>query len=354
MAVSLAAIALALGLGAGCDKDKGSTNDPDSNNLLGINGNSNASSDDDFSDGDDDMFGDDEGDEIEGEEVEAAPKKKLPKRAKAVKKCKTVGKGKEKKKECKLVDPKPKVSASHGVVALLGDFRWGLSPRQVFTLLSRDIENEYTARQKKSANATDQDANRRWRSEELAQLKRNNIKFTTGSKHRWGVSLIQYEYADDNDEEMLYIASGNGLRKFYFFKNGELWKVFYAYSTDVWPGKTYDQIVEEKFKKWFGPSPEQKTKINPKTEQPIISYLEWKAMDGEIVRSFDMTSVHGVMVLAVIDGNAESSIGERLPNMGKEAGYSDVVSDVLGGTDVCYDANGDISQCSEEKASGLE
>ncbi len=67
-----------------------------------------------------------------------------------------------------------------------------------------------------------------------------------------------------------------------------------------------------------------------------------------------MTSVHGVMVLAVIDGNAESSIGERLPNLGKEAGYSDVVSDVLGGTDVCYNADGDIVQCSEDSAAGIE
>jgi len=36
---------------------------------------------------------------------------------------------KKKEKVCRMVDPKPKVSASHGVVALLGDFRWGMTPK---------------------------------------------------------------------------------------------------------------------------------------------------------------------------------------------------------------------------------
>jgi hypothetical protein len=76
-------------------------------------------------------------------------------------------------------------------------------------------------------------------------------------------------------------------------------------------------------------------------------------MDNEKIRSFDMTQVHGVIGLAVVDGNAESRIGERLPNLSKEENYSDVVSDVLGGTDVCYNNDGDIVECGQKgKSSG--
>ncbi|MHC5034845.1 MAG: hypothetical protein ACYTFZ_07395, partial [Planctomycetota bacterium] len=167
--------------------------------------------------------------------------------------------------------------------------------------------------------------------------------------HRWAVSLIQFEYEDDNNEEMVWVKTTATLRKFYFFKDGELWKIFYAYSTDTWPGKTYDQIVEEKFKKWFGVSPKVKVKQDPKSGNPIVTYLEWEALKGETIRSFDMTSVHGVIVLAVIDGNAEQRIGERLPNVKTEDKFSGVVSDVLGGTDVCYNAEGDIVECGAGK-----
>jgi hypothetical protein len=365
-------LTLCLALSVGCDKNKEESENPDGDNLAGVGPREDDPVDDLASEGEDEELFDEE---AEGEDVElgdektaAAPKKKLPPRAKPVQKCKMVvvrddgstvddapATGKKKKKPkgkkqqvCKLWDPKPQVSASHGVVALVGEFRWGMSPKEVFKILNKDIEAEYDKRQKDAKTAEEQDANRQWRREQLAAAKSQHTKFTEASKHRWGVSLIQYEYADDQNEEMLFVRTGNGLRKFYFFKDGELWKIYYAYSTDVWPGKTYAQVVEEKFFKWFGPSPQEKVKVDPKSKLELLRYYEWTAMDNEKIRSFDMTSVHGVIGLAVVDGKAEERIGERLPNIGKEEGYSDVVNDVLGGSDVCYDKAGDIVECGKE------
>jgi hypothetical protein len=363
------ALGLTLCAAVGCDKDKASNEPQAGSNLLGPM--ASGSSDDELGsldEGDDDMFGDEDGgDDMfgddpgeEGDEAvadaDAAKKKKLPPRAKPVERCKKVREkgSKKKKKVCRMVDPKPKVSASYGVVALMEDFKWGMTPKQVFKVLSKDVESEYEKRQKSAKNAVDQDNNRRWRGEQLQRIKENHTKFTSASKHRWGVSLIQYEYEDDNQEEMLWASTGKGLRKFYFFKDGELWKIFYAYSTDVWPGKGYENVVEEKFKKWFGPSPEEKVKTDPKTQQPLLRYNEWTAMEEEKIRSFDLTSVHGVIGLAVVDGRAEARIGERLPNQPKETGYVDAVNDVLGGSDVCYNEDGSITECSEKEAMGLE
>ncbi len=347
----LSVLALSLALGAGCDKDKGSNNPDDGSNLLGVGGG--GGGDDDL--GDDDMFGDGGDSELEeGDAWEPEPRPKLGKRSKASEKCTTKGKGKNKTKECKMVDPKPGLSAQHGVYALMEDFRWGMTPPQVYKVLARDIEAEYGKRQKEAKDASAQDENRRWRQEQLASLKSDHTKFTKASKHRWGVSLIQYEYEDDNSEEMLYVRTGNGLRKFYFFKDGELWKIFYAYGTNVWPGKTYEDIVSEKFKQWFGAAPEAKVKQDPETAAPLIRYNEWTAQDGEKVRSFDLTQVHGVIGLTVVDGNAEKSIGERLPDGRREEDLTDAVGDVVGGSDVCYNKDGDIVECSEQDAMGLE
>ncbi len=344
----LSVLTLSLALGAGCDKDKGSSNPDDGSNLLGVGGGGDESLDGG-------MFGEEsEFDLDEKAEWAPEPRPKLGKRQQPVEKCKTTGKGKNKTKECKTQDPKPELSATYGVYALMEDMRWGMTPSQVYAVLSRDIETEYSKRQDAAKDATEQDVNTRWRQDQLASLKADHTNFTSASRHRWGVSLIQFEYEDDNNEEMLFVRTGNGLRKFYFFKDDELWKIFYAYGTDVWPGKGYDDVVKEKFMEWFGPSPEVKMKEDPETAAVLVQYNEWKSQDNDIVRSFDLTQVHGAIGLVVLDGNAEKSIGERLPTGRKEGDLSDAVGDVVGGTDVCYNGDGDIVECSEKEAMGLE
>jgi hypothetical protein len=357
-ASAMFALGLSLCLGSACKKSENTENPEQGGNLLGAvpqteDAEDIVSDEDGEEEGDDeDMLADREEEEPAAEEPAAEDPKaksakgpKLPPRAKPVTKC--TGKGK--KKVCKEVDPKPEVSASHGVVALMGEYTWGMSPDAVFKTLTKDIEKEYEERQKKAKDALSQDANIKWRKEQLQRVKENHVKFAKAANHRWGVSLIQYEYEDDNNEELLWTRTDKGLRKYFFFKDGELWKIVYAYSTDMFPGKTYDMVVAEKFKKWFGPSPVDKAKKDPKTGTPLVSYLEWTAMKGEKIRSFDMTSVHGVMMLVVVDGKAEKRIGERIPNLKKDESVQDVVGDVLGGSDVCYDKSGNIVECAGTK-----
>ena len=89
-------------------------------------------------------------------------------------------------------------------------------------------------------------------------------------------------------------------------------------------------------------------KRDPKTEKEVLRFYEWTALRDEKIRSFDMTQVHGVVALAVVNGEAEKRIGERLPNFKADDGFSDVVTDVLGGSDVCYNDDGEISECPEK------
>lgn len=329
-------LASCLALGASCGKKNDTSNNPDAGNLAAVGGGAG----DDLDLGDDDDFDSGEFSD-DNEEIAIEPWPKIAKPSKPQEKCK----GKGKKRECTMVDPKPLISAAHGTRSMMGDFRWGMTPGQVFKLMSREIEAEYSDKQKATSDPMVQDQNRQWRNEALQSLKANHIKFTKASKHRWGVSLIQYEYEDDAQEEMLWVKSNPTLRKFYFFKDDELWKILYAYSSEAWPGKPYPDIVDEKFKKWFGPSPTNNLKVDPKTQKPLIAYYQWESKDSAFVRSFDMTAVNGVIALAVIDKNAEDRIGERLPNMGRDEEFSSDVQDILGGSDVCYDESGEIREC---------
>lgn len=353
-------VALGLGvcLGGACKRGEDSSDPSTGSNLLGPMAKTEGAEDlvsdgeeGDAEDGEDDLLAereDGEGEEpaaeepaAKGKDGKAAKAPKLPPKAKMVQKC--TGKGK--KRVCKEVDPKPEVSASYGVVAMMGEYKWGMSPDAVFKALTADIEKEYEARQSKAKDALAQDTNIKWRKEQLQIARENHVKFVKAANHRWGVSLIQFEYEDDNNEELLWTRNDKGLRKFFFFKDGELWKILYAYSTDMFPGKTYEQVLNEKFKKWFGPSPVEKEKKDPKSGTSLMKWHEWTAMKGEKIRAFDMTSVHGVMVIAVIDGKAEKRIGERIPNLKKDESVQDVVGDVLGGSDVCYDKSGNVGEC---------
>lgn len=255
---------------------------------------------------------------------------------------KEVCRGKGKKRKCEMKDTKPEVSAAQGVRALMKGFRWNMDAKTVLDRLTSKIDAEYNKRMKETTDANAQDDARDWRRDQAAELAKNHVRFESAANHRWGVSIIQYEYADDENEEMIWVKENPTLKKFYFFRDDELWKIVYAYSQDAFPGKSNEEVVEEKFKKWFGVSPEEKVRQDPTGKLPPFHYLEWKAFDGERVRNFDMTQVHGSHMLVIVNGQAEDRIGERLPNVKKEDKFDTDVEDVLGGSDVCYDADGNM------------
>ena len=327
----------AVTVSSGCKKND--TNVPVEDEELAASPNVGGGSSDDDDDDSDSLY-DDDGSDFDGVSDEdpdtAAAAEKLKKQEP-----KEVCKGRKKKRVCKMVDPAPEISAQIGVNAITKNYSWGMTADQVITELSKKVEAEYDKKQKKAKDAMAQDRNREWRKDQIEDLRRGKVKFKSNANHKWNVSLIQFEFEDDADEEMVWTRSGRYLRKFFFFKDNGLWKVVYAYQTEKW-GKPYDTVVEETFKKWFGISPEAKVKQDPKTAAPILTYNEWKSKNGERIRSFDLSAVHGVYMITVLDGNIEDSIGERLPNMKEEESFSSDVGDVLGGSDVAYDEDGNI------------
>src|SRR5690606_4777289 len=138
----------------------------------------------------------------------------------------------------------PKLTASIGVASLTKGFSWGMSPEEVLGKLGDAVSKSFDAQLAATRNPMDQDRIRNGRAEQINELKKGHIKFAGSSKHKWGVSLIQYEFADDNNEEMIWVKEGAKLRKFYFFKDGQLWKIVYAFNKEKWPDKDYEGIVE--------------------------------------------------------------------------------------------------------------
>lgn len=268
----------------------------------------------------------------------------LPPKKDPVEKC--TGKGKN--RSCKLVDPTPEVTAAHGARILLGRFRWGMDVQTVNVQLEKDIEDEYAERQSKTKDPIEQDKNREWKREAIGEIAKNRVRFEDAAHHRWGVSLIGHEFKDNQGEEMVWVKSPT-LKKFYFFKDGKLYKIVYAYGTQAWPDlKSYQEILDQKFKIWFGQSPEVKSEVDPETQIKLIDYVQWNTADNDRVRAFDMTAVHGAFVVSIVSGEAEDEYGPRLPTGLEESDFSTDVSDVLGGSDICYDEAGNMIEDPEK------
>lgn len=264
--------------------------------------------------------------------------------------------GKGKKRECKIVDPQPEVTAAYGARKLMGRFRWSMDVNTVIGQIEKEIEDEYAELQAKTKDPIQQDKNREWKRDQIAEIQKHHVKFETAAHHRWGVSLIAHEFKDDASEEMIWVKTPT-LKKFFFFKDGGLYKINYAYGLQAWPGLTYQQILDQKFKKWFGVSPEAKAEYDKETNIKLIDYVQWNTADGDKLRAFDMTAVHGAFMVSLVSGEAEEQFGARLP-LGLDHGeFTEDVADVLGGSDICYDAEGNLIQdaekCAEIMGDGL-
>lgn len=272
----------------------------------------------------------------------------LPPKQKPVEKC--TGKGKN--RECKMVDPQPEVTAAYGARTLMGRFRWGMDLKTVMVQLEKDIEDEYAELQAKTKDPIEQDKNREWKREQIGEIAKNHVRFEDAAHHRWGVSLIGHEFVDNEGEEMIWVKSAT-LKKFYFFKDRELYKIVYAYGMQAWPGLTYNQILDEKFKVWFGQDPERKFEVDEETQIKLIDYVQWNSADNDHVRAFDMTAVHGAFVVSIVSGDAEEEYGARLPTGAEDSAFTTDVSDVLGGSDICYDEEGNIIEGDSERCNEL-
>jgi|GEM_PF-1445998 len=270
----------------------------------------------------------------------------LPPIKQPVEKC--TGKGKD--KQCSLLDPAPEVTAAHGARKLMGRFRWGMDLRTVIGQIEKEIEDEYAELQATTKDPMQQDRNREWKRTQIADIAKNHVKFETAARHRWGVSVIGHEFKDNESEEMIWIMTPT-LKKFFFFKDGDLYKINYAYGLQAWPGLTYQQILDDKFKKWFGPTPEAKAEFDKETQIKLLDYVQWDTADGDKLRAFDMTSVHGSFMVSLVHGEAEARYGMRLPGSLTHGEFTEDVAGVLGGSDICYDDAGnlveDAAKCKE-------
>lgn len=146
-------------------------------------------------------------------------------------------------------DAKKKLQAQ-----LLGEFKFGMSKDEVISLLAKDIEKSYEERIQATTDITTQDRLRAERKKDIARIKGTYVAFD-GKRTGWDVSIIEDEFAHKTGESMLETWKKEGAlnnRRFFFFKDGRLWKVFVSLDVSILPEEsrnfeTFRNTMEKQF-----------------------------------------------------------------------------------------------------------
>jgi len=141
-------------------------------------------------------------------------------------------------KEAKKARPHKPVSADHkkALAELYGGFKFGMTRDEVIGVFSKQLDERYDESIKATTDITAQDRLRRDKKTEVNRLQSSYISFEAGKPSPWDVSIVEDEFAHNTGEAMLERwenQGGKNQRRFFFFYEGKLWKMFLSLDVSI-------------------------------------------------------------------------------------------------------------------------
>lgn len=244
-----------------------------------------------------------------GGNADAATKKKRGKKAKVARVVKTTA-------------PKADTKA---VSELMGKFKWGMSLDELKAELAKQIEAKYAERIKATTNIGTQDDLRREMKKEIAAISKEYMTFE-GKRTPWDVSPIAKEFGHKNDESMLYVwetdaATKKDQKRFFFFVEGKLWKMFISINAEAFQGKKFSDF-QAAMESRYGKAADEK--------KDGVRFLAWKS-PGHYLRAIDLTEFYGNFAIAISDDSVESYIHDRRLERNPRAEKANILDSVTEG-----------------------
>ncbi|MBN2723959.1 MAG: hypothetical protein JXR95_07825 [Deltaproteobacteria bacterium] len=201
--------------------------------------------------------------------------------------------------------------AQAAIKTLQGEFKFGMSKKQVQNLLIKDIKKRYAKIILKTRGDLQKDEQRAKMNKEIANIKSKTVTFN-GQTTGWDTSIIDDQYAHKNYESMIPIIDLDK-QKFFFFFNDQLYRIFITLPKDQYKGFNFAKFqsviegaygkAEEIFMKGIGGDTE-------------LHHLLWKGTSGTELWAMDKTDVYGNFVLIVLDGNRRQKVAESRKDRG--------------------------------------
>jgi hypothetical protein len=181
---------------------------------------------------------------IAGAAKKAAPAKKAP--------------AKKAEPAPKKAAPPPMVNADHkkALAEKFGGFKFGMTKDEILKVLQKQIDDRFEEKIKATTDVAAQDKLRKEKKAELARTSSTYVVFN-GKKTGWDVSIIENEFAHGTGESMMERWENDGgknNRRFFFFKDEKLWKMYISLDVSMIPEEkrnfeTFKGVMEGQYGK---------------------------------------------------------------------------------------------------------
>jgi hypothetical protein len=211
--------------------------------------------------------------------------------------------GKKKKKKAKKPAPakaaKLTAEQKKARAEMLGSFKFGMTKDEVIAALGKQLDERYAELIAETEDIHKQDQLRKEKGKELKRVKKSWVAFD-GQKSGWDVSIIDAEFKHGTDEAMLEYwenQGGKNQRRFFFFQDGQLYKMFVQIDT------TQFEAEQQTFEFFSGI---MKSKFGSDVADPNLTYTKYS---GDIyVQALDKTRFYDAFVLLILDPSRAKAV----------------------------------------------
>ena len=181
----------------------------------------------------------------------------------------------------------------------MAGFKFGMSRDEVLVQMGKQLDESYEEKIKATTDIAAKDRIRADKKRELQRLKSTYVTFETGSPSPWDVSIVEGEFGHGTDESMMERwenQNGKNERRFFFFYQGKLWKMFISMDLSVLPEdkKNFDTFQGV-----------MQTQFGPALVEPGV--LTWVASDFK-ARAVDKLKAYDALGLTLEDPSVEKDI----------------------------------------------
>jgi hypothetical protein len=237
-----------------------------------------------------------------------------------------------KKKPAAAAAAKPKAAPkadTKAVTELMGAFKWGMTPDEVVDVIGKQIDAKYAEKLKETTDVFEQNKMRKAAAAERKAIKDSFTEFKD-KESSWDVSIIDREFDHKNEEAMFWTwendpASGKDQRRFYFFVDGKLWKMFIQFNAALFEGKTFADF-QAVMEKRYGTGAIEMRKNRNGTEE--FDYIYWRA-GNTFLRAIDLTKFYSSFCIALSDDSVEKWINQRRAERNPKANRDNAIADAV-------------------------
>ena len=199
----------------------------------------------------------------------------------------------------KKVVPPPSAEHKKKLAELLGGYKFGMTKDEVIADFTKKLDEAYAEKLKGTTDVAAQDRIRAEKKREVNTFKGTFVSFEANKPSPWDVSIIEEEIAHDTGEAMMERWEKEGTknqRRFFFFYNGRLWKMFISLDVSILPEDkknfdTFQGVMQSQY--------------GPGDVQPGL--ITWRAGEFE-VRAIDKLKSYDALGLAIEDASVKKDV----------------------------------------------